>query len=377
MTPEQFSADRAPANCGTSCGECCRIAGTDRVVLMTKAEAEAASSASGLQLSRPDPAPVRHAVRAAGCPFHSEDGSCTIYEQRPAGCRAYVCNGDDPHEQHPEFAEFYTGVLEDSVQVSDVRDWFKESIDSVMARHERVALQFSGGKDSIATLLLMQPWWDRLTVYWLNTGDPFPEVIEIVDRVRGVVPRFIEVDGARDEVVRQFGYPSDVISYSSSAAAHYLGVAETALLQDRFSCCARVVMQPLHQRMIDDGITLIVRGQRNDEQFKGIHRSGDTADGFEVLYPIEDWSAEQVFGFIKAQGWDIPRYYTEGMPHSGDCLVCTAWVGDGRGAYLKRHHPEAFKRYKAQLAVVTQAVQDSVNNMLNEIEVCAEDVEEE
>lgn len=340
------------------------------MVLMTKAEAEAASKASGLPLSRPDPAPIRHAVRAAGCPFHSEDGSCSIYEQRPAGCRAYVCAGGDPHEQHPEFAPFYAALLETSEPVADVRDWFKSKIDSVMARHERVALQFSGGKDSIATLLVMRPWWNRLTVYWLNTGDPFPEVVEVIEKVRQLVQNFVEIDGKRDDVIAQHGMPSDVIPYSSAPVTHYLGVAETLLLQDRFSCCARVVMQPLHEKMTDDGITLIVRGQRVAETFKGPHRSGDVSEGFEVLYPIEDWSTDEVFEFIKASGWEIPRYYAEGMPHSGDCLICTAWVGDGRGEYLRKHHHDRFNEYREKLGIVAAAAQSAVNNLIDEVEIC-------
>lgn len=370
MTSEQFSAERAPVHCGTACGKCCEVAGTDRMVLMTRDEAESAAKASGLQLSRQDAAPIRHAVRASGCPFHGDDNACTIYEHRPAGCRAYVCAGADPHEQHPEFAQFYTQILAQSDPVADVRDWFKESIDSVMARHERVALQFSGGKDSIATLLLMRPWWDRLTVYWLNTGDPFPEVVEVVEKVRALVPRFVEINGGRDAVVARHGLPSDVIPYSSTPVTHYLGVAETPPLQDRFSCCARVVMQPLHAKMIEDDITMIVRGQRVAETFKGPHRSGDVAEGFEVLYPIEDWTTDEVFEFIESSGWEIPRYYVEGMPHSGDCLVCTAWVGDGRGEYLRKHHPDRFNEYREKLSIVAAAAQAAVNNLIDEVETC-------
>lgn len=245
-----------------------------------------------------------------------------------------------------------------------------ETIEQALGRHKHIALQFSGGKDSIATLEVMRPYWDRLTVYWLNTGDPFPEVLEVAERVRAMVPRFVEVDGGRDWVVAQFGLPSDVVPYSSSVASHLLGVGETVLLQDRFSCCSRVLMEPLHARMVEDGITLIVRGQRNAEIFKGQLRSGDCHDGLEFLYPIEDWSTEAVFDYIEAAGWEIPRYYTEGMPHSGDCMVCTAWVGEGRGAYLKKHYPERFVEYREKLAIVAGAAQAAVNNLIDEIEVC-------
>lgn len=370
MTPEQFSAERAPDHCGTECGNCCKIGGTDRLVVMTRSEALAISDRFGARIPDESP-PLRQAVRAAGCPFHVNN-KCMVYDLRPAGCRAYVCDGgNDPFAQHPEFAAFFGPILAAAGEpVADVRDWFPESPFAALARHERIALQFSGGKDSIALLEVMRPYWEHLTVYWLNTGDPFPEVVAVVDKARAMVPRFVEVAGKRDEVTARFGLPTDVVPYSSSPASHQLGVATTVPLQDRFSCCSRVLMLPMDARMIEDGITLIVRGQRAGEEFKGQLRTGDVCDGFEVLYPIEHWSADEVFAYIKATGWEIPRYYTEGMPHSGDCLVCTAWVGDGRGAYLKKYHPDRFDEYRGKLAIVAGAAEVAVNNLINEIEVC-------
>ena len=371
MTPDQFSGERAPVHCGTGCGNCCKIGGTDRAVVMTRSEAEAAAIASGLPTPEHDAVPLRGMVRGAGCPFHINN-ECRIYDVRPAGCRAYVCDGgDDPFVQHPEFAAFLAPILDASDEpIADVRDWFPETTEQTLGRHERIALQFSGGKDSIATLEVMRPYWDRLTVYWLNTGDPFPEVVEVIEKARAMVPCFVDVEGNRDAVVAQHGLPTDVLPYSSALASHQLGVGETVRLQDRFTCCSRVLMEPMHARMVADGITLIVRGQRADETFKGQLRSGEVFDGIEFLYPIEDWGTEVVFDYIEASGWVIPRYYAEGMPHSGDCLVCTAWVGDGRGAYLKKHHPERFDEYREKLAIVAGAAEVAGNNLINEIEGC-------
>ena len=44
-------------------------------------------------------------------------------------------------------------------------------------RHDKIALQFSGGKDSLAVLYLCKEWWNKITVVWLNTGSAFPETI--------------------------------------------------------------------------------------------------------------------------------------------------------------------------------------------------------
>ncbi len=55
-------------------------------------------------------------------------------------------------------------------------------------RHSHGALQFSGGKDSLALVYLLRPHWERLTLYHVDAGDLLPEVREIVDMVEGMVP---------------------------------------------------------------------------------------------------------------------------------------------------------------------------------------------
>ena len=132
-------------------------------------------------------------------------------------------------------------------------------------------------------------------------------------------------------------------------------------------------MLPMHLKMVEDGITLIIRGQRNAEKYRGPLQSGESSDGFEVLFPIEDWLADDVTEYIAAAGWPEPKTYTEGVKHSGDCMTCTAWLGDGRSAYLKQNYPEKFEIYKHKLAVVASAAQDAVNALIDEVTFCSEE----
>jgi hypothetical protein len=67
------------------------------------------------------------------------------------------------------------------------------------------------------------------------------------------------------------------------------------IASSRYDCCARALMNPMHQRMLADGITLIIRGQRDDEYAKAPMRSGDVQPGIEVLYPMQHMSAEQLW----------------------------------------------------------------------------------
>ena len=59
---------------------------------------------------------------------------------------------------------------------------------SLFAKHRTAALLFSAGKDSLATLLLLKPYWEQLEVIWVNPGAPYDEVVEYTAKIRALVP---------------------------------------------------------------------------------------------------------------------------------------------------------------------------------------------
>ena len=228
----------------------------------------------------------------------------------------------------------------------------------IIGRHERIALQFSGGKDSLACLFLMRPHWDRLTVYWLDSGDAYPETASLLARVRDMVPNFARIEGRQPQTIAQFGIPTDILPASSTP----MGVTASGkgvLMQDRYSCCLRSIMLPMHERMLEDGITLIVRGQKNADRQKGVLRSGDVDGGIEMLFPIEDWSDRKVMDYLREQDAPIPRFY-EMLNDAPDCLTCSAWWEKGEGAYRKRYHPIQFQEYQRRLDIIQSAVGEHI-----------------
>jgi 3'-phosphoadenosine 5'-phosphosulfate sulfotransferase (PAPS reductase)/FAD synthetase len=233
-------------------------------------------------------------------------------------------------------------------------------------RHQKIALQLSGGRDSLAALYLLRPYWDRLTVYWTNTGDPFPENLAILREVCAAVPHFVEIAGDQPGVVAQYGLPSDIVPASHTPVGK-AGSGHTApLIQDRYSCCARVFMLPMHQRMLDDGITLIIRGQKQADALKGPIRSGDVVDGIEYWFPIEDWSNRQVMDYLRAQGAPVPRFY-EVLDGAPDCMTCSAYWEHGVAAYLKRYHYDAYQEVQRRLNTIRDAITPSIGHFNQEI----------
>lgn len=233
-----------------------------------------------------------------------------------------------------------------------------DTIAQTIDRHARIALQLSGGRDSIACLYLMRPYWDRLTVYWCDTGAAYPETVQTVAQVREMVPNFAIIEGNQPAVIEQFGIPTDILPASSTPMG-INGTGKGDLMQDRYSCCLRSIMLPLHARMVQDGITLIVRGQKNADRLKSTVRSGETHDGIEYLFPIEDWDNRKVMSFLQSVDAQIPRFY-EMLNSAPDCMTCSAYWEEGAMAYLKRYHHSQYLENQKRLSIINTAVGEHI-----------------
>lgn len=230
----------------------------------------------------------------------------------------------------------------------------------IFDRHERVALSFSGGKDSLACLYLFQPWWDKLTVYWMNPGNPFPETVAMMERVRQLVPHFKEVRGIQPEIVARDGWPSDVVPHRYTSDGNAIFGPTPFKVQSRLQCCIRSLMLPMYQAMVADGVTCCIRGKREEEDDKtGLQTGYVTEDGIELVFPLYDWTRDEVMAFLDKHGVDLPPTY-EHAKHSLDCMDCTAWWGEGLSRYLESAHPAQFAEYKRRVILIKQAVAEQL-----------------
>lgn len=229
---------------------------------------------------------------------------------------------------------------------------------NIIDRHVRIALQFSGGRDSLACLYLMKPYWDRLTVYWCDTGAAYPETIALMQKIRDMVPNFAVIQGQQPQVIEQFGLPSDIVPVNATPIGRLVG-SDAPLIQDRYSCCIRSMMQPTLERMLADGITLVIRGQKTKDRLKSPVRSGEVHDGVEYFFPIENWDSRKVMRFLEDEGAPIPRFYEmlNGMP---DCMTCSAWWEEGAAKYLRRYHHAQFLENQQRLDIINTAVGEHI-----------------
>ncbi|MCW3688669.1 phosphoadenosine phosphosulfate reductase family protein [Burkholderia cenocepacia] len=235
-------------------------------------------------------------------------------------------------------------------------DAAREEIDRAMVACRRPCLQFSGGKDSLACLYLLRPYWGLLTVMWSSRGDAYPEARELFEDVRGKVRDVIEVGG--DEQWRAASintWPVD----SVPAPATWFGrmvepSADAYGLVNRYDCCLANAWRPMAQAIEAGGFDLVIRGQRDDEAKRVPFASGAADDNGRVyLLPIKRWTKSDVLTYLRRQGVEIPRQYEYGMG-SLDCLHCTAYLDENGGKlrYLRDFHPKVAVEYERRLRLI-------------------------
>jgi len=228
------------------------------------------------------------------------------------------------------------------------------AIEGAFDRHERVALYLSGGKDSLACLYLLEDYWPRLTVVWGDGGDAPRETVAMMQRIAATVPNFLHVRTSQAAVHAEYGWPTDLIPAASGPCGDLI-VSDAPRLQSRYDCCRRVVWEPVHAAVLAGGFTLLVRGQKDADALRPAARSGYIEGGVETLNPIEGWTDDEVFLYLAARGVEVPTFYqfTKSNP---DCVRCTGYLDERRGAYLREYEPEAFEEYRARLALIAREV---------------------
>lgn len=235
------------------------------------------------------------------------------------------------------------------------------NLDDFYSRHEKVALMFSGGKDSIACLHLLEEYLDRTTVIWINTQANFPEINDLMDGVKQLVPRFLEVVTDQPASIKANGYPTDVLPINFTAFGQSCTSIKSIKLRSYVECCNENLWQPAQEMLKDLKFTGVIRGQRLEEDHKSSVPSGYIEDGIEYIFPINDWSEQQVYEYLTEKG--VPLDDRLKMTHSSlDCWNCTAYLNSSqeRMEYVKVKHPEKFKQVIGIIKEIDTAITEEL-----------------
>jgi len=244
------------------------------------------------------------------------------------------------------------------------------AITAALNRHTRAALYLSGGKDSLATLYVMRPWWNRLTVVWLDTGDAPQETHQLMAAVKAMVPTFMRVAADQPGVIATDGIPVD-LSVPEMAGQYGEWMSQAGVkFQPRYECCSKVLWKPLHAAIEEAGFTLLIRGQKSTDPVRPNSKNGETYGAFELLFPINEWSDDDVFAYLTSIEVEGLSHYKYGRSNI-DCCTCTAYLHEfDRGRFLKEKEPEKYPVYQRRLALVTSQIEDHLIALLRESQEC-------
>lgn len=222
---------------------------------------------------------------------------------------------------------------------------------------QNTVLQFSGGKDSLCLLNVMKPYWNQLTVLWVNTGAAYPETIALMEKIRATVPHFFELKTDQPESIARSGYPVDVVPIRYSVPGHAFEPGERIKTRPYMACCGENIWWPMEKHCRDNGFTTLIRGQRNDERMRTPIKSGHVQDGVTYLFPIEDFTEADVFQYLHDNDIEVPAHYAV-TKTSLDCWSCTAFLHEsGVHQWLKQEHPEKHRESQSRLREIKTAIQ--------------------
>lgn len=226
-----------------------------------------------------------------------------------------------------------------------------------ISRHKSIVFMFSGGKDSLACLYLLKPHWDKINVIWVNTGNFFPENEKIVRSFSEQLPRFHEIKTDVNSFKETYGLPSDMVPISHTYTGSAMTGEKEIKIISGYDCCAQNLWLPALSAAKELGATLIIRGQRNQESAKSPIQSGEINQGFEFLFPIEDWTQDEVLAYLKENGFDYPEFFNF-VESSLDCINCTAFLGGikDRREYMQKNHPVEHKKNNENLEKILSVI---------------------
>jgi len=199
----------------------------------------------------------------------------------------------------------------------DLVDDAQSAIAAIFGLNVPVYIAFSGGKESAVLAKLCEPYAGRFQLLWVNTGITFPHLEEYV-RKAGERFGLVELKSNALADWRKHGMPVETLSVSNA-----LGESGPKL-QSWLGCCARSRSAPIHTFLHErKEPAIVVHGQRREDGAPGLGLQSMPVPAHAAMAaPLEDWTTDDVMGFVKANGVKLVDHYRREIPDSLDCWAC-------------------------------------------------------
>jgi 3'-phosphoadenosine 5'-phosphosulfate sulfotransferase (PAPS reductase)/FAD synthetase len=202
---------------------------------------------------------------------------------------------------------------------------------------------------------------NKVTVVWVNPGDPYKETVKYMEQIKNSVPNFVMLQGNQRNFVKQCGYPADLVPFAGTPVGR-LATTNVIKIVSIAECCGSNLWAPMHQfveKFKPDGI---IRGEKYLDKHKS--RVGEMSRHFDadVYNPLYYWTDDDVVKFL---GADIPESYKRGLKSSLDCRTCTAYSSSNPGRHkdLITTEPDAAAEIEPVVQFLTQQAKDAFEQL--------------
>ncbi len=200
------------------------------------------------------------------------------------------------------------------------------------AHKKPVSVSFSGGKDSLAVLLLAERAGLDFSVIFADTGIEFPETIEFVEKMKGRFNIITESAGnSFFDNIAYFGPPA----------------------RDFRWCCKNCKLGPLARLILENfpGGCVTFGGERRFESEsrmrRGFEGSNPWVQNQLSFYPLYNWNSLSVWFYLFWRKAEYNPLYELGYERIG-CYPCPA-SSLADLALLREHHPAFYARFFSRL----------------------------
>jgi phosphoadenosine phosphosulfate reductase len=162
----------------------------------------------------------------------------------------------------------------------------------------RTALQFSGGKDSLALLMHMRALWPFLTVIHVDSGDLPLSARMMIEKLRLSVPHFKTIKADSLGYRAKHGDPTG---------------------RDWTRCCNENIWMPMNTALHEMGFKQVIRGSKACDPHIHVVYPGEVVEGMLYTFPLWHWSDKDVEDYLGPMLPDAYRNGSVGMP---DCATC-------------------------------------------------------
>ena len=240
------------------------------------------------------------------------------------------------------------------------------------------AIQFSGGKDSLAVLYLFRDRLKEIPVYFGDTGMVYPHMLKFVRDTcakLGAELRIVKPPVTIEEFHSRLGLPSDIVPVEAMQQMRiYSRRTDGVMLQSSLSCCGTMLWNPMQKAMYDDNIRVVIRGSKRADGHVGVPDGYKDDRGVVYSSPLWEWTDDDVFSYLAEVGAELPEHYAA-VNNSFDCLLCTAFLSHPgareRLEFTKRRYPKEWPLLEARLRQVRDAIdagRDEINDALSILE---------